>query len=145
MPEPQPSCCGSISQGMPLRKTNTMPVRHALSSKRGLPPWGFAGARGRNGSISSHNPFGTSSAVIGGLSLPFERDVRRFTRVARKSRVLLETLNTARGSLAEVETQIMLADDVGHLAFKDSHTLLLTTSELGRILNGLIASTKSAA
>jgi four helix bundle protein len=51
-------------------------------------------------------------------------------------------LNNARGSLAEVETQIMLANDLGHL--KDADTLLLKTSELGRILNGLIALTKSA-
>ena len=53
-------------------------------------------------------------------------------------------LNNARGSLAEVETQIMLANDLGHLALNDADTLLLKTSELGRILNGLIASTKSA-
>jgi len=54
-------------------------------------------------------------------------------------------LNNARGSLAEVETQVMLANDLGHLASKDADTLLLKTAELGRVLNGLIASTKSAA
>lgn len=54
-------------------------------------------------------------------------------------------LNNARGSLAEVETQIMLAKDLGHLASKDADALLLKTSELGRILNGLIASIKSTA
>ena len=54
-------------------------------------------------------------------------------------------LNNARGSLAEVETQIMLANDLGHLAAKDADILLQRTSELGRILNGLIAATKSAA
>jgi four helix bundle protein len=53
-------------------------------------------------------------------------------------------LSNARGSLAEVETQIMLANDLGHLASKEADTLLLKASELGRILNGLIASTKSA-
>jgi four helix bundle protein len=53
-------------------------------------------------------------------------------------------LNNARGSLAEVETQIILANDLGHLAPEDADTLLLKTSELGRILNGLIASTKAA-
>ena len=53
-------------------------------------------------------------------------------------------LNNARGSLAEVETQIMLANDLGHLAAKDAETLLVQTSELGRILNGLIAATKAA-
>ena len=54
-------------------------------------------------------------------------------------------LNNARGSLAEVETQIMLANDLGHLGSKETDALLVKTSELGRILNGLIASTKSAA
>ena len=53
-------------------------------------------------------------------------------------------LNNARGSLAEVETQIMLANDLGHLASKDADTLLLKTSELGRILNGLINATKKS-
>jgi four helix bundle protein len=53
-------------------------------------------------------------------------------------------LNNARGSLAEVETQIMLANDLGYLASTEADTLLLKTSELGRILNGLLASTKAA-
>ena len=38
MPEPQPSFCGSIFQGIPLRNTNMMPARHTRSAKRGLPP-----------------------------------------------------------------------------------------------------------
>src|SRR5437660_2431368 len=37
MPELQPSSCGSISQGIPLRRTNRIPVRQARSGKRGLP------------------------------------------------------------------------------------------------------------
>jgi four helix bundle protein len=53
-------------------------------------------------------------------------------------------LSNARGSLAEVETQIMLANDLGYLVSKEADTLLVKTSELGRILNGLIASIKSA-
>ncbi len=52
-------------------------------------------------------------------------------------------LNNARGSLAEVETQIMLANDLGHLGQKETDFLLDKAAELGRILNGLIASTKS--
>ena len=39
----------------------------------------------------------------------------------------------------------MLGNDLGYLAPKDADALLLKTSELGRVLNGLIASTKSAA
>ena len=37
-----------------------MPVRHALSAKRGLPPLGFALATGMNGSTSFHNPSGNA-------------------------------------------------------------------------------------
>jgi len=54
-------------------------------------------------------------------------------------------LNHARGSLAEVETQIILAGDLGYLGAKEAGILLEKSSELGRILNGLIAATKSAA
>jgi four helix bundle protein len=53
-------------------------------------------------------------------------------------------LNNARGSLAELETQIMLANDLGYLENKEANALLLQASELGRILNGLIAATKAA-
>jgi hypothetical protein len=67
IPEPQPISCGSISQGIPLRRTNTMPVRHALSAKRALPPLGFALATGINGSTSFHNASGKNSTVIGQL------------------------------------------------------------------------------
>lgn len=54
-------------------------------------------------------------------------------------------LANARGSLAEVETQIMLASDLAYLPSKEADTLLFKTAEVGRILNGLIASTKSMA
>src|SRR5919109_2152547 len=36
-PAPQPISCGSISQGMPLRRTKTMPVRQARSVTGGRP------------------------------------------------------------------------------------------------------------
>ena len=51
-------------------------------------------------------------------------------------------LNNARGSLAEVETQLMIANDLGYLAAEEAGFLLGRASELGRILNGLISSTK---
>jgi len=53
-------------------------------------------------------------------------------------------LNNARGSLAEVETQIMLACDLSYLSSQETEALLARAAELGRILNGLIASTKAA-
>jgi hypothetical protein len=46
MPEPHPSSRGSISQGMPLRNTNKIPIKHVLSARRGLPPLGSASRRG---------------------------------------------------------------------------------------------------
>lgn len=49
MPEPNPNSCGSISQGIPLRSTNRIPVRQGRSGKRGLPPLGLRGADGNIG------------------------------------------------------------------------------------------------
>src|SRR5215213_10403678 len=64
IPDPQPISWGSISQGMPLFSTKTMPVRAARSSMRGLPPWGFGGSGGRSGSMVSHNSSVTSSLAM---------------------------------------------------------------------------------
>jgi len=54
-------------------------------------------------------------------------------------------LSIARGSLVEIETQILIAQNLGYLATAQSLLLLTEASELGRILNGLIASIKHAA
>jgi four helix bundle protein len=51
-------------------------------------------------------------------------------------------LSHARGSLAEVETQIILAQDLKFLSEGEGKRLLELTSELGRILNALIAAIK---
>jgi len=64
IPDPHPSSCGSICQGMPLRRTNRMPVRHARSETRGRPPFGRRGGVGKNGSTRSHNGSGSSAAAI---------------------------------------------------------------------------------
>jgi four helix bundle protein len=48
-------------------------------------------------------------------------------------------LRTARGSLAEVETQPVIARNLEYLQEKDLKELMRSTSELGRILNALIA------
>jgi four helix bundle protein len=50
-------------------------------------------------------------------------------------------LGTARGSLVEIETQVEIAKSLGYL----SCVLLRSTAELGRVLNGLLASIKTAA
>jgi hypothetical protein len=66
MPLPQPSSWGSISQGMPLLKTNTMPVSAARSVMvRGLPPLGLDRSRGKKGATISHN-----LSLINGVLIP---------------------------------------------------------------------------
>jgi four helix bundle protein len=54
-------------------------------------------------------------------------------------------LSHARGSLVEVETHLMIAENLGYLDPNQTRFLLDKTSELGKVLNGLIASIKSAA
>ncbi len=53
-------------------------------------------------------------------------------------------LSLARGSLAEIETQLMIAQNLGYLRPEQNGVLLGEAAELGRILNGLIASIKRA-
>ena len=52
-------------------------------------------------------------------------------------------LGNARGSLIEVETQILIARDLGYLDQNQSDCLIRDTAEVGRILNGLLASLSS--
>jgi four helix bundle protein len=49
-------------------------------------------------------------------------------------------LGHARGSLVEVETQVLIAQELGYLEQTQSDLLLKDTAEVGRILNGLLAS-----
>jgi four helix bundle protein len=51
---------------------------------------------------------------------------------------LVQYLHVARGSLSEVETQIMIAIDQGFITAADAH--LEDIAEVGRMLNGLIRS-----
>ena len=53
-------------------------------------------------------------------------------------------LTFARGSLAEIETQIRISRALGYTTREAAHVLLALTDELGRIVNGLIASTRAA-
>jgi four helix bundle protein len=52
-------------------------------------------------------------------------------------------LGNARGSLMEVETQILIARDLAYLDENQSEHLLGAAAEVGRILNGLLASLPS--
>jgi four helix bundle protein len=51
-------------------------------------------------------------------------------------------LATARGSLVDIETQIIIAEKLNYLEPKSCQSMLERTAELGRILNGLLASIK---
>ena len=65
MPEPQPISCGSISHGMPERRTKRMPVSAARSDTRGRPPWGLGGSGGMRGATTAHR-----SSVRSGPAMP---------------------------------------------------------------------------
>jgi four helix bundle protein len=52
-------------------------------------------------------------------------------------------LGNARGSLVEVETQVLLARELGYLEREESESLLASAAEVGRLLNGLLNSLPS--
>ena len=54
-------------------------------------------------------------------------------------------LGLARGSLMEVETQVQIASNLGYLKAETVSDLLSISAEVGRVLNGLMTSVKSAA
>ena len=54
-------------------------------------------------------------------------------------------LSHARGSLVEIETQLMIAENLAYLTHEDTERLLDRAAELGRVLNGLISSIRSIA
>jgi four helix bundle protein len=51
-------------------------------------------------------------------------------------------LGHARGSLAELETQIFIAGNLNYLTGAQAEELLELSSEVGKVLNGLLASMK---
>jgi len=52
-------------------------------------------------------------------------------------------LGHARGSLYELETQIVIASELRYLTVEECESLLVDAAELGRILNALMSSLKS--
>lgn len=64
MPLPQPISFGSISQGMPLRRTNRMPVKAARFDTRGRPPFGFGFSGGNRGATCSHSLSSRSGRIL---------------------------------------------------------------------------------
>jgi hypothetical protein len=65
----QPSSCGRSSQGMPVRRTNTMPVKATRSGVLGRPLRDRRGGLGSSGSISAHSP----SSMSRRATLPTKR------------------------------------------------------------------------
>lgn len=63
---------------------------------------------------------------------------------ARGSKEFLHFLNIARGSLAEIETQLIIAEKRHYLIPEQMQKLLLSADELSRILMGLLKSIKSS-
>ena len=53
---------------------------------------------------------------------------------------LLHFLSAARGSLYEVQTQLVIAERLGYLSHKQAETLNSRANEAGRLLSGLIRS-----
>ena len=51
-------------------------------------------------------------------------------------------LHHSRGSLAEVETQIIIAQNLGYLDATETEPVMGMIAEVGRLLHGLIASIK---
>jgi four helix bundle protein len=49
-------------------------------------------------------------------------------------------LRHARGSLAEIETQLLIAQERGYISKEKLDELIRDTDELGRVISGLIAS-----
>ena len=56
---------------------------------------------------------------------------RRHTRVCRQH------ISIAHGSLAEAETEIIIAERLGHLDSNECRSLLLRSGQIGKMLNGL--------
>ena len=61
----------------------------------------------------------------------------------RSRREFHRFLTIARGSLAEIETQLQIAGALGYLGDECVGALLAETGEIGRMLNGLLTSLQS--
>ena len=55
------------------------------------------------------------------------------------TRDYIRFLYIARGSSAEIDTQLMLAEELGYLTKEDLSTALAISDEVGRLLNGVIS------
>jgi hypothetical protein len=63
-PEPHPISCGSISHGIPVRRTNRMPVNAMRLPTQGRPPLSFAASTGSRGSMIDQSASDTRGTGI---------------------------------------------------------------------------------
>ena len=86
--------------------------------------------------LPRHEVFGLSSQIRrAAVSIPSnvaEGAARRTTRE------FIAFLHIARGSFAELETQLLLARQIGYLADRDLAPVLTRLDEVGRLLNSVI-------
>jgi four helix bundle protein len=54
----------------------------------------------------------------------------------------LQAISYARGSLLEIETQLIIAERLNYLGTEDRDALLGATTQVGRLINGLMRSLK---
>jgi four helix bundle protein len=73
----------------------------------------------------------------------FRRTLRKDKRVSRPTNPIF--LARARGSLVEVETQLMIAQNLTYFSPEHGKDLMDKAAELGKILNGLIGAIRPAA
>ena len=76
--------------------------------------------------------------------LPFRPTLRK-GRHASRANEFHYFLGRARGSLVEVETQLMIAQNLAYFTPEHGKQLLDKAAELGKILNGLIGAIRPAA
>jgi four helix bundle protein len=92
----------------------------------------------RNRRFSFRGKIRTHLSIAARSSLHSEQYRRGQARFSQKE--FHHFLSIARGSMAEIETQLSLAKDLQYLTVSNAAVLLASADELGRTLNGLIAS-----
>jgi four helix bundle protein len=93
--------------------------------------------------LPRHEIFGLTSQIRrAAVSIPSnvaEGAARRTTRE------FIAFVHIARGSFAELETQLLLARQIGYLADRDLAPVLVRLDEVGRLLNAVISGLKARA
>lgn len=100
-----------------------------------------AGDLSHHARISQNRDLRLSFAIATRGSLGPQQHCGRSARLSTGE--FRQFLGNARGSLVEVETQILIARELGYLERDRSDTLLGAAAEVGRILNGLLNSLPS--